>query len=93
MDMMNKNAANGARLLDELQKVDFCLVETNLYLDAYPSCAEALAFYRTLKEKRQQLAKQYEATVGPLTATASENAVSWDWIKTPWPWELVANMG
>ena len=80
--------ANGASLLRKIQEIDFSIYETVLYLDAYPDCREALAYYHTLLSTRRALAAQYEREVGPLTAFSNESKTSWDWIRSPWPWQM-----
>ena len=76
------------RLLRNLQMIDFALTEANLYLDGHPSCPEALAFFRKYRDMRKVAAAEYESQVGPLTANTSEGEAYWDWVRTPWPWEL-----
>ncbi len=88
---MNKPNCNCRTLMQKLREIDFCLVEVILYLDAYPDHPQALAYYHRLVEERRELAKQYESACGPLTATCNENHSSWDWLKTPWPWEADAD--
>ena len=78
---------NGSSLLRKIQEIDFSLYETVLYLDAYPDCAEALAYYHTLLSQRKGVVAQYEREVGPLTAFSNSSRTSWDWIKSPWPWQ------
>ena len=78
-------------LLSRIREVEFALVETILYLDAYPDNRQALAFYQDLLNERNRLVDQYEKTVGPLTATGNRSNTSWDWVKNPWPWEFAAN--
>ena len=78
-------------LLSRIREVEFALVETILYLDAYPDNRQALAFYQDLLNERNRLVDQYEKTVGPLTATGNRSNTSWDWVKAPWPWEFAAN--
>lgn len=79
------------RVREKLRAIDFALVETTLYLDAYPNCAEALAYYHKLLAERHALAESYTQTCGPLTACDNTSQTSWQWVKTPWPWELDAN--
>lgn len=79
------------KLLDELRRVDFTLVETVLYLDAYPNCEAALAYYHKQKERREALANEYEKHYGPLTAMGNMSKNTWDWTKEPYPWEYDAN--
>lgn len=81
-------SGNGASLLRKIQEIDFSIYETVLYLDAYPDCREALDYYHTLHAQRKGLVCQYEREVGPLTAFSNESRSSWDWIKSPWPWQM-----
>lgn len=76
------------RLLENLQKIDFALVEATLYLDTHPNCAEALAYYRSWRDMREVAAAAYEAAVGPLTALCVPAKKTWEWVATPMPWEL-----
>jgi spore coat protein JB len=79
---------NGASLLKKIQEIDFSIYETVLYLDAYPNCREALAYYHTLLSQRKALMCQYEREVGPLSAFGNQSQTSWDWVKSPWPWQM-----
>lgn len=91
-DMNQTNAqTRPSDLLGRIRMADFALVETILYLDAYPDNPQALAFYRNIVSERNRMVEQYEKTVGPLTATGNRSNTSWDWVKAPWPWELAAN--
>lgn len=77
-------------LLHNVQKTSFALVEVNLYLDSHPDCAEALEYFEKIKSENKMARKAYEEYCGPLTA-ASDNNDSWQWVKTPWPWEIGVN--
>jgi spore coat protein JB len=74
-----------------LRAIDFAIQETVLYLDAYPNCAEALAYYHKLIEERRQVMEYYEQKCGPLTFYGNVSKSSWDWTDGPWPWEADAN--
>ena len=89
--MNNPSYNRPADLLSRIREAEFALVETILYLDAYPDNRQALAFYQDLLSERNRLVDQYENSVGPLTATGNRGNASWDWVKTPWPWEFAAN--
>jgi hypothetical protein len=78
-------------LLQKIQEIDFAIYETVLYLDVYPCSAEALAYYHTLICEKEALMKEYESTVGPLSAFGNRDRSSWNWVKKPWPWEHSAN--
>jgi hypothetical protein len=51
-------------------------------------CREALAYYHTLLSQRAALVARYEREVGPLTASSNLSPTSWDWVKSPWPWQM-----
>lgn len=72
----------------ELQEIDFSIQEVVLYLDAYPDCCEAMSYYRQLIKKREELAQKYEASCGPLTNRGNGESGEWNWIGTPWPWQM-----
>ena len=73
-----------------MQEAQFALWETVLYLDAYPTDEEALAYYRQMQEETERLSEEYEAKYGPLSQFTS-NGERWDCIDGPWPWESEAN--
>lgn len=74
------------KLMNRLQKLDFSIQETVLYLDAYPDCCEALAHYRQLVQERCAVAKEYEQSCGPLTSHGNGSASGWNWVDPAWPW-------
>lgn len=78
----------GNALLLKLQQIDFSIYDVVLYLDAYPDCAEALAYYHSLLDTRAVLVSEYENKYGPLTAFSNNSKCSWEWTKTPWPWQI-----
>ncbi len=77
-------------LLNELRALDFALLETGLYLNAYDS-DEATDYFLTLSKKRKALAAEYEASYGPLRMANAAEDGKWAWTKGPWPWESEAN--
>lgn len=87
----NNNARACNSLMRELQKIDFALYETILYLDAYPYCKEALEYYHALVHQRGLIVAELEAGGNPITTCGNVSHSSWDWISSPWPWEVSAN--
>ena len=85
MNIMRNNKYDS--LLQKLQEVDFAIYETALYLDAYPDSQDALNHYHALLKTRRELSAAYEAANKPLTIFGNESKTSWDWTKTPMPWE------
>jgi spore coat protein JB len=77
------------QMLQELQAVDFVLVELNLYLDTHPTDTQAIEQYNRLAQSRYQLACRYESEYGPLLHFGrSYSRQPFDWVETPWPWQV-----
>lgn len=78
------------KLMEQIRATDFALYEVILYLDVYPHSCDALETYHKLKAQSEALHREYESTVGPLTAFGNESTTDWDWMKKPFPWEYNA---
>lgn len=77
-------------LLQKLRALDLALLETGLYLNAYP-CPQALTYFREKKAERDAVLAEYEGRYGPLRMENSSNEGCWAWTKYPLPWESEAN--
>ena len=76
-------------MLEELQAVDFVLVELTLYLDTHPNDGQALQQYNQCAQKRMHLAHQFEKEFGPLKSFGQSFSMQpWQWNDTPWPWQV-----
>ena len=84
-------AGNVKELQKKLQKVSFALVETALYLDAYPNCEKAKRYYAELKNERHELLKALYESGMPMRAMMVKDG-EWSWVNGPWPWEYEANV-
>ena len=83
---------NCKQKLKKLQMIDFSMIETILYLDAYPNNAEALKYYKALKAEKDALISEMKAQgCPPITAQDAAHGGVWDWTDSPWPWEHDAN--
>jgi spore coat protein JB len=77
------------RLLHEIQKVEFAATELTLYLDTHPCDKKALADYNTLACQLKSLIDMYEKRFGPMKVFGfGTSRYPWEWIYTPWPWEI-----
>jgi spore coat protein JB len=77
------------RELEDLQKVDFVLVELKLYLDTHPTDMQAIQRYNQLVQRRQQLCYAFELRYGPLKHFGNSfSRFPWQWPETPWPWQV-----
>ncbi|SDI20541.1 spore coat protein CotJB [Paenibacillus naphthalenovorans] len=76
-------------MLQELQAIDFVLVELTLYLDTHPLDVQAIQQYNQHAHQRMHLARRFETEFGPLMAYGhSYSRHPWQWIETPWPWQV-----
>ncbi|MBM7661211.1 spore coat protein JB [Bacillus mesophilus] len=76
-------------LLEELQAVDFVLVELTLYLDTHPHDYDAIQQYNQFAQQRGLLKKQIESKFGPLQQYGnSYSGYPWNWDDAPWPWQV-----
>jgi len=87
----NSAQGNVSDLMRRLQKVDFAIVETCLYLDAYPNSREALAYYHKLVTEQKMLRDRLAALGRPVTNSENAAKDQWLWTKGPWPWQIEAN--
>jgi spore coat protein JB len=77
------------RRLEELQQLDFGLVELTLYLDTHPEDIQALGQFNQLAQQRQLSAGEFEIRYGPLLQFGhSLSRYPWQWAETPWPWQV-----
>ena len=90
-NQQNGVGANVGNLIKKLRKIDFAIVDTVLYLDAYPHCKAALEYYKKLVAEREELSNKLSELGNPMSCMANLGD-GWDWIKSPWPWEYEANV-
>ncbi|WP_438349600.1 spore coat protein CotJB [Paenibacillus sp. FA6] len=75
--------------LEELQIVDFALVELNLFLDTHPEDLQSIQQYNQLSQERMRLAKQFQEVYGPLLNFGHAfSKFPWQWSQSPWPWQV-----
>jgi spore coat protein JB len=76
-------------LMEQLQTVDFILVELTLYLDTHPNDLEAINQFNHYVNERKKIKKAFESQFGPLMQFGnSYSGYPWNWKDTPWPWQV-----
>lgn len=76
-------------LLEEIQAIDFVLVELTLYLDTHPDDYITIQQFNHCAKQSKQLKKQYEKLYGPLLQYGgSYSSYPWNWGDAPWPWQV-----
>jgi spore coat protein JB len=77
------------QLMEELQAIDFVLVDLTLYLDTHPLDANSIQQYNEFAKKRKHVKRQIEALYGPLEQFGhSYSGYPWNWDDAPWPWQI-----
>ena len=77
-------------LMKKIQELHFTLIDSGLYLNAY-DCDEAHEYGKMIHQKYKEAVNEYNNKYGPLTSCDSFDQNKWNWVCTPWPWELEAN--
>lgn len=77
------------QLMEDLQAVDFVLVELTLYLDTHPKDYEAVKQYNQFARQRKILMEKIEHIYGPMQQYGnSYSGYPWNWDDPPWPWQI-----
>ncbi len=74
--------------LNELQALEFVLVELGLYLNTHQDDAEAFALFQQYTELHKKAREAYVAKFGPLMQTDAAQDRTYTWLKDPWPWNF-----
>lgn len=76
-------------MMEELQAVDFVLLELTLYLDTHPNDYQAIEQFNQYSQSRQQLKQMFDQQFGPLQQYGnSYSGYPWNWDDAPWPWQI-----
>jgi spore coat protein JB len=80
--MVKSSEVKSVRLLEQLQAIDFALVELNLYLDEHPDDIQAINKNTALNEQKQVVRAKLEEQIGAIS--------SYDVLSDPdnWKWSL-----
>lgn len=82
------NCEKQMMLLLKLQEMEFVQVELHLYLDTHPCDQDALNDYNCALQTLERLKKEYTDEFGSLSQDGFHGAKEWNWINSPWPWEM-----
>jgi spore coat protein JB len=87
LNEMNSSEAD-SNLLNELQALDYALVELSLYLAENPYDENAIIQHNELAVKRhaaREMLENHNKENSPLEASDSNDC---RWSLTPWPWQV-----
>ena len=77
-----------AKMLTNIDALNFAMIDLNLYLDVFPNDREKINLYNQYSNQKENLLKEYESKYGPITLNSdSLNTYPWAWNNMPWPWD------
>ncbi len=77
-----------AKMLTDIDSLEFALIDLNLYLDVYPDDKNAIELFNKYRNEHNQLLYTYQNEYGPILLNSdSLNNMPWMWDNRPWPWE------
>ncbi|MCL2754584.1 MAG: spore coat protein CotJB [Oscillospiraceae bacterium] len=82
-----------AKLLKDVQCLDFAAHDAALFLDINPTDPKALAYRNDIAKQAASARLFYETRFAPLTHNACNHAENWRWVDEPWPWEYQGKEG
>ncbi|WP_335869752.1 spore coat protein CotJB [Bacillus sp. 2205SS5-2] len=76
--------------LQQLQEIDFVILELTLYLDTHPQDVHAIMQYNHCVQQRKKAKKTFESSFGSLTSFgySYNKDKQWTWQSAPWPWQV-----
>ena len=77
-----------AKMLTDLDALEFAMIDLNLYLDVNPDDQRAIELYNKYRLENEELLKLYQDRFGPILLNSDAlNNMPWMWDNRPWPWE------
>ncbi len=85
---MNPNASERARMMNDINVIDFTLTELRLYLDTHPYDRDAMQYFQHYSSMLQKVIHEYTVKYGPIDANNVGGCMEeWKWATDPMPWE------
>lgn len=75
------------QLLNNINIVDFTLVDLGLFLDTHPTDRRALEYFAHYAQIKKQLSREFAKKYYPLTMVEADCEKNWSWGDAPLPWE------
>ncbi len=76
------------RLMREFMEWHFVQEDLKLFLDTHPDDEKALRDYQQASRRAMQIKDEFNRTCYALTAEEVTRDDYWQWIESPWPWEI-----
>ena len=77
-----------AKMLTDIDSLEFAIIDLNLYLDIYPDDKNAIELFNKYRKDQNELLHNYQNQYGPILLNSDAmNNIPWMWDNKPWPWE------
>ena len=77
--------------LEELQALEFVVLELGIYLDTHPDDMEAFQLFQQYAAMEKSAKAAYEKRFGPLMKSTAATEDTYRWLQDPWPWNYQQN--
>jgi spore coat protein JB len=88
LNEMKSYEADSTQLLNELQALDYALVELTLYLNSQPYDENAIKQHNELAEKRHAARNMLENNTEEFSSPETSDSNGWRLSLAPWPWQV-----
>lgn len=86
---MMTNSMDSCKMCRHIQILGFTLDDLTLFLDTHPCDQDAQKCYFHYLKAYNEALQEYAKSFGPMNlSTAAESGKYWEWVCTPFPWEL-----
>lgn len=82
----NTASISKSQLMRQIMEAGFAMDDAVLFLDTHPENRDAIRYYQSVRDMRNQAMSAYERQFGPLNNSRVTSS-SWDWVTEKWPWE------
>lgn len=83
-----QNINEQSNMLDDLQNLQFAVLDIALYLDTHPNDPVALYHHNQYSSNLKELLSLYEMKFGPINLYNTDYGDTWRYIEGPWPWDI-----
>lgn len=78
-----------AEILTNIDSLEFAMQDLNLYLDLNPNDSKMIELYNYYLKQYKDFMNVYQNKFGPIVLECDAlKGNRWDWINSPWPWEV-----
>jgi len=66
----------------------FAAMDAELFCDTHPTNKQAITYFQNKMRMAVVAKNEYAQKYGPIMLSQQNNADYFDWVESPWPWEV-----